>query len=151
MIWSIFRSLVHILWYFVYDRFYDPLCINFMIWYMIWSILRSLVHKLWYDIWYDRFYDPSCIKFDDMIWSILRSLVHELWYDIWHNMIWYDDISVNCSWLPPGGSSSVHIYTQTVHRTTQKFKKSAGRAPSLRVIPWHLPYNWGKSIEKPLH
>jgi hypothetical protein len=22
---------------------------------------------------------------------------------------------------------------------------SAGRAPSLRVIPWHLPYNWGKS------
>jgi len=23
-----------------------------------------------------------------------------------------------------------------------------GRAPSLRVIPWHLPYNWGKSTEK---
>jgi hypothetical protein len=22
-------------------------------------------------------------------------------------------------WLPPGGSSTVHIYTQTVHRTTQ--------------------------------
>jgi len=27
--------------------------------------------------------------------------------------------------------------------------KSAGRAPSLRVLPWHLPYNWGKSTEKP--
>ena len=26
---------------------------------------------------------------------------------------------------------------------------SAGRAPSLGVIPWHLPYNWGKSTEKP--
>jgi len=26
---------------------------------------------------------------------------------------------------------------------------SADRAPSLRVIPWHLPYNWGKSTEKP--
>jgi hypothetical protein len=26
---------------------------------------------------------------------------------------------------------------------------SAGRAPSLRVIPWNLPYNWGKSTEKP--
>jgi hypothetical protein len=24
-----------------------------------------------------------------------------------------------------------------------------GRAPSLRVIPWNLPYNWGKSTEKP--
>jgi len=27
--------------------------------------------------------------------------------------------------------------------------KSAGRAVSLRGIPWHLPYNWGKSTEKP--
>ena len=71
--------------------------------------------------------------------------------------------------LTPGGSSTVHIYTQTVHRTTQLttlvgrlsgtrnqsgqnkindelrknyrlIAKSAGRAPSLRVIPWHLPY-----------
>jgi len=22
---------------------------------------------------------------------------------------------------------------------------SAGRAPTLHPIPWHLPYNWGKS------
>jgi hypothetical protein len=73
--------------------------------------------------------------------------------------------------LTPGGSSTVHIYTQTIHRTTQlttlvgrllgfeprvmKLKltmngprknyrliwKSAGRAPSSRVIPWNLPYN----------
>jgi len=59
--------------------------------------------------------------------------------------------------LPPGGSSTVHIYTQTTHRATQnkqyteqhkKFWKSTGRAPSLRVIPWHLPYNRGKSTEK---
>jgi hypothetical protein len=60
--------------------------------------------------------------------------------------------------LTPGGSSAVHIYTQTIHqndtkqtiyRTTQTFWKSAGRAPSLRVIPWHLPYKRGKSAEKP--
>jgi site-specific recombinase XerD len=55
-------------------------------------------------------------------------------------------------------SSTVHIYTQTIHTTTQLTNllegflgfetrvvkligKSAGRAPSLRVIPWHLPYN----------
>jgi hypothetical protein len=33
--------------------------------------------------------------------------------------------------LPPGGSSTVHIYTQTIHITTQKFR-SAGRVPSWR-------------------
>jgi hypothetical protein len=51
---------------------------------------------------------------------------------------------------------AVHIYTQTIHRTTQitteqhKYKlmwKSAGHAPSLQVLPWHLSYNWGKSAE----
>jgi len=34
---------------------------------------------------------------------------------------------------------------QTIHRTRQKFWKSGGRVPSLRALPWHLPYNWGKS------
>jgi hypothetical protein len=52
--------------------------------------------------------------------------------------------------LTPGGSSKVHIYTQTIHKTTQNKQyieqhknvwKSAGRAPFLRVLPWHLPYN----------
>jgi hypothetical protein len=52
--------------------------------------------------------------------------------------------------LTPGGSSTVHIYTQTIHRTTQLiWEGREGRAPSLRVIPWHLPCNWGKSTEKP--
>ena len=50
--------------------------------------------------------------------------------------------------LTPVGSSTVHIYTQTIDRTTQKFGKSAGHAPSLRVMPLHLPYNCGKSTEK---
>jgi len=61
--------------------------------------------------------------------------------------------------LPPGGSSTVHIYTQTIHRTTQNitiyieqynnFGRMRAVPPSLRVIPWHLPYNWGKSTGKP--
>ena len=33
-------------------------------------------------------------------------------------------------WLPPDGRSTIHIYTQTINRTTQKFWKSADRAPS---------------------
>ena len=51
----------------------------------------------------------------------------------------------------PGGSSTAHIYTQNIHRTTQSTqyieqhnsptRKSADRAPSLRGIYWHLPYN----------
>ena len=57
--------------------------------------------------------------------------------------------------LSPGGST--HLRTnnsqndtkQTIHRTTQQFWKSAGRAPSWLVISWHLPYNRGKSTEKP--
>jgi hypothetical protein len=68
------------------------------------------------------------------------------------------DIFVNCNWIATRWHSTVHIYTQTntknntkqtIHKTTQNLWKSAGRAPSLRVLPWHLPYNWGKSTEKP--
>ena len=57
--------------------------------------------------------------------------------------------------LSPGGSSTVHIYTQIIHRKIQNKQyieqhnnwKSAGRAPSWLVIHWHLPYNRGKSTE----
>jgi len=60
--------------------------------------------------------------------------------------------------LTTGGSSTVHIYTQTIHRTTQSIqqyieqhnsliRKSSDRVPSLRGIPWHLPFNWGKSTK----
>jgi len=61
-----------------------------MIRYMIWYDM------ILYGIWYD------------MIWSI--------WYDMIY-MIWY--ILLTSVWLTPSGSSTVHIYTQTVHRTTQ--------------------------------
>ena len=30
---------------------------------------------------------------------------------------------------------------QTINRKAQKFWKGAGRAPSWRAVPWHLPYN----------
>jgi len=60
--------------------------------------------------------------------------------------------------LSPDGSSTVHIYTQIIHRTIQNkqyieqhknFGRVRGRAPSWLVILWHLPYNRGKSTEKP--
>ena len=51
--------------------------------------------------------------------------------------IWYDLLTA--IWLPPGGSSTVHIYTQTTHRTTQNKQyieqhKNFGR---VRAVP-HL-------------
>jgi len=54
--------------------------------------------------------------------------------------------------LTPGGSSTVHIYPQKYIEQHNRHKqyigqqnsligKNADRAPSLRGIPWHLPYN----------
>ena len=66
---------------------------------------------------------------------------------------WYLIYLLTATGLSHGGRSTVHIYTQiihrTIHRATQQFWNSAGRAPSWLVIPWHLPYNRGKSTEKP--
>jgi hypothetical protein len=50
--------------------------------------------------------------------------------------------------LTPGGSS-IHLHKNRTQNTegathitiTKKKLGSAGRASSLRVIPWHLPYN----------
>jgi hypothetical protein len=62
----------------------------------------------------------------------------------------------NCNWVATRWlQNSTHLHThdtqndkkQTLHRTTQKFRKIGGRAPSWRVIPWHLSYNWGKARE----
>jgi len=42
------------------------------------------------------------------------------------------------------------IYTkQFIEQHNSLIRKSADRVPSLRFIPWHLSYNWGKSTEKP--
>ena len=65
-----------------------------MIWYVIW-------HMIWYGvIWYDIY---------DMIYDMTR-----------HDKIWCDIIYLlTAVGLTPGGNSTVHVYTQTVHRTAQ--------------------------------
>ena len=71
-----------------------------------------------------------------------------LLYALWYDMIYL----LTAIGLSPGGSNT-HLHTnntkQTIHRTTQQFWKSVGCAPSWLVLPWHLPYNWGNSTEKP--
>ena len=58
------------------------------------------------------------------------------------------DIFGNCNWVATRWqqySTHLHINStqndtkQMIHRTTQQFWKSAGRAPSWLVISWHLP------------
>ena len=44
----------------------------------------------------------------------------KIWYDISYGMI-YLLIAIG---LPPGGISTVYIYTQTIHRTTQFTQKN---------------------------
>jgi hypothetical protein len=63
-----------------------------------------------------------------------------------------------CNWVDTRWQQyGTHLHTNTTQNTEngkhitikRKDLESAGRAPSLRVIPWHLPYNLGKSTEKP--
>jgi hypothetical protein len=72
-----------------------------MIWYDIWYD----IYDIWYDIWYD----------------IISYIIYDIWYDIWYDMIWWYDIwyILTAIGLTPGASSTVHIYTQTIHRRTQ--------------------------------
>jgi len=59
------------------------------------------------------------------------------------------DIFVHCNWIATRWQQySTHLHTNSTQNNTTMWE-IAGRAPSLRVIPWHLPYNWGKSTEKP--
>jgi len=40
-------------------------------------------------------------------------------------------------------------HKQYIEQHNSLIRRSADRAPSLRGVPWHLPYTWGKSTEKP--
>jgi len=112
---------------------------------------------IWYDmIWYDMI---RYMIWYDMIWC------DTIRYDIRYDMIWYDairyDMTYDMIYLTAagfilGGNSTVHINTQTTNRHKQYIeqhssliRKSADRVPSLRGIPWHLPYNWIKAWKKP--
>ena len=145
----------------IYDMIWYGLGWYDMIWYICWYIMYDII---WYDIWYymvwyvtiwydiyDIFVDMIYIIYDmlyDMIYLLIwYGMIYCIWYDIFVDMIWYiiyDTIYLlTAIGLSPGGSSTVHIYIQTIHRTTQNKQyteqhneliwKSAGHAPSLRV------------------
>jgi hypothetical protein len=49
--------------------------------------------------------------------------------------------------LSPGGKTYLHTSTTLNNTNNNQTTWSAFRASSLRVLPWHLPYNCGKSTE----
>jgi hypothetical protein len=83
---------------------------------------------------------------------VRRNLL-EIWFSVGTNETSYIDIDINIfnpSWFDTRWQQYItHLHTNSTHNTEKGKLGSAGRAPSLRVISWHLPYNWGKSIEKP--
>jgi hypothetical protein len=73
-----------------------------------------------------------------------------LLYDV-YDMIWYSLLTAVGQ--PPGGSSSVHIYTQTIHRTTQNKQcveqhKNLGRVRTVPHLCGCYPGIWLTTEEK---
>jgi hypothetical protein len=125
----------------------------------LWCVCVCVCVEYTYDIWYYMIRYMIWYMIYDRIWYMIY-VIYDMIYDI-YDMIydtWYD-IFVKCNWVVTRWQQySTHLQTnntmytdikQKIHRTTQKVWKSARRVPSLRVIPWHLPYNWGKSTNKP--
>ena len=99
-----------------------------MIYDTIWHIWYDTIWYIWYMIWYDI---HDMIRYDIYIYIYYEFMIYDLiWFDIWliwhdmiidmtYDMIWHDMIYLSTAvGLSPGGNSTVHIYTQTKHRTT---------------------------------
>jgi len=120
----IYDMIWYDIWYGMiwYDIWYD------MIWYDIWYDMMIGYDMMgcdvmWYMIWYMTWHDMT--RYNDICYMIYNTIWYMIWYMIrymiWY-MIWYDTIYfLTASGLTAGGSSTVHIYTQTIHRTLYAF------------------------------
>jgi len=128
-----------------YDTIYD------IIRYMIYTIY-DVIYDIWcdtrYTIWYNMIYDTIYdIRYDtiyDMIWYDM--IYDTIWYDMIYDMIWYIcQLQLGCH--PVAAVQYTFTHKQYTEQHNQ-FRNSAGRALSLRVIPCHLAYSWGKKHRK---
>jgi hypothetical protein len=99
---------------------------------------KKIEHNLY--VWYRYYGTKQMAGACTMLWlSTDRRRRILIWYDMIYDMIYL----LTAIGLPPGGSCTVHIYTnstqndtkQTIHRTTQQFweqHKSFGR---VRAVP----------------
>ena len=114
------------IWYdmICYDMIWydDTIWYDMMIWYDIWYDMMwcdVMWYMIWYDmIWYDMIWCD--VMWCDVMWcDMWCDIWYEMiWCDVIYDMIWNDTIYLTAIGLPPGGSSTVHIYTK-IHRTTQ--------------------------------
>jgi hypothetical protein len=60
-------------------------------------------------------------KFNLILRGVNKICALLIWYNIWYDMIWYYMLwyLFTTTGFTPRGSSILHIYTQTIHRTTQ--------------------------------
>ena len=108
----------------------------------------------------------------EMIWYMIRYMIlyvmiwYDMIYDIWYDMIWYYIVLYYICYdmiylltaisLTPGVSSTVHIYTQTVHRTTHlttnlglstKWDIYNNFQGTISIQIWYSDVIWRPSIE----
>jgi hypothetical protein len=69
----------------------------------------------------------------------------------YNHHLWYDMIYLfNRSWVDTRWQQYItHLHTNSTHNTEKGKSVKCGPCPVLRIIPWHLPYNWGKNTENP--
>jgi hypothetical protein len=154
------------IWYDVlcYDMIYD------MVWYDVWCDM------VWYDIiWcgmmrYMIRYDTvrygtvryDTIRYDTIRYDTVRQgtiRCDTVRYDTMRYTI-YDMICIylQLSWHPVAVVTNTFKHKQYTEKPSRQkqyieqhnslIRKSVDRAKSLWGLPWHLPYNWGKSREK---
>jgi hypothetical protein len=97
----------------------------------------------------------------NVIWYVIYDVTCDImWCDIWYNMIYYIMIwyiNLQLGWHPVRVVQYTFTHKQYIEQYNRPKQyteqhnsliwKSADRTPFLRVIRWHLPYNWGKTLK----
>ena len=96
---------------------------RFLDWYDIWcDIWYDMIWYIWYDmIWYDMTWHDMTwrdVTWRDVTWRDV-TWRDVMWCDVmWCDVMWCDVIYFNAIGLTPGGSSTVHIYTNNTQNNT---------------------------------
>jgi hypothetical protein len=81
---------------------------NPRVWNLIWlydMIYDDMIYVIWYDIWLNMTYDMTWYIWCDVMWCDIYDMIYIVY--------------LTAIGFTPGGSSTVDIYTKTIHRTTQ--------------------------------
>jgi hypothetical protein len=89
---------------------------------------------------YHIIYIISCIIYHILYFLFhISYIIHHISYILYH--LSYMIYLLTAIGLSPGGSTHLHTNTTYNNANNNQTTLSAVRALSLRVLPWHLPYN----------